>query len=109
VALSAVPGLTEPLVVAQVYDRVTESTGAMRFRLFGVAVPDAGEPWVLSDDALLVLLNNLKKPRREPERPAVAARLVRGMNALHVALPGLDLPFAVPDLQPLGMLWPDGA
>lgn len=111
VALSAVPGLTAPLVIAQVYDRVTESTGAMRFRLFGVAVPDAGEPQVLSDDALLVLLNKLKKPRREPERPTVAAdlieaRLVQGMGALHAALPGLDLPFAVPDLQPLGMLWP---
>lgn len=111
VALSAVAGLGAPLVIAQVYDRVTESAGAVRFRLYGVEVPDAGAPRVLSDDALLVLLNNLKKTHREPDRPAVApalleAHFTQGLAALNAALPGLGLPFTVPDLQPLGMLWP---
>ena len=74
-------------------------------------MPDAGAPRVLSDDALLVLLNNLKKTPRELDRPAVTAEVLeqrfgQGLAVLHAALPDLGLPFTVPDLQPLGMLWP---
>lgn len=111
-ALSAIPGLVQPVVIARVFDRVTESTGAVRCRIFGVEIPKVGAAaQVISDDALLIMLNGIKSRGTDPYRPAVEQSEVedhfaRGMEALVQALPGLKLPFKVPDVQPLGVLWP---
>lgn len=111
-ALGGVVGLAQPIVIAKVFDRVTESAGAVRYRAFGVVVPgDGAATMIVSDDELLVMLNGLKSRGTEPCRPAVEhseveRRFVHGVDALVKALPGLNLPFKVPDVRALGVLWP---
>jgi ERCC4-related helicase len=111
-ALSAVEGLAHPVVIAKVFDRVTASSGTLRSRVFGVRVPaDGTEASVLSDDALLVMLNDLKARGNEPRAPTADRRCVEttfttGIQMLTDTLSALKLPFSVPDVEPLGLLWP---
>lgn len=110
--LCAVEGLSHPVVIAKVFDRLTASSGTARSRVFGVLVPaDDTEISVLSDDALLVMLNDLKARGNEPkvpsaDRQAVETSFTQGIDTLTNALSELKLPFSVPDVQPLGILWP---
>jgi len=111
-ALSAVKGVSDPIVVAKVFDRVTASSGTVSSRVFGVRLPeDPRSASILSDDELLVMLNDLKARGSERIVPDVDGRTVeasftRGLEMLTDALSELKLPFSVPDVQPLGMLWP---
>jgi len=71
-------------------------------------------PKVLRDHEVLVRLNALmgnRIPRREEQSglrsvPEAVAGLERGLIALEVAVPNLELPYAIPELDPLLVLWP---
>jgi hypothetical protein len=65
----------------------------------------------LPDDELLVMLNDLKARASdtsapEVDRQSVEVSFTRGLGMLTEALAELKLPFSVPDVEPMGMLWP---
>lgn len=111
--LAKIEGLEHPLVIAKVIDRVTLSSGTLRSRIYGVVVPlDGRPPEVVTDDALLRILNRSKIRDKTPTYPvAIEQSLLEqtfnlGVERLRETLTTLGLPFKHPEHQPLGLLWP---
>ena len=110
--LGMIEGLEDPLVIAKVFDRVTASSVTVRSRIFGIVVPqDGSAASVVTDDKLLVMLNQVKARSKESSLPETSRSVLEqafcvGIERLQQALPTLGLPFKHPDHQPLGLLWP---
>lgn len=109
--LAAVEGLEAPVVALQVYDRVTEVSGAVRTVTFGVKLhrPDK-ELQLLTDAKLLSILNGLntrqQETRSEVNAQSIHEALALARDHLEGLLPSLNLPFDVPAVRPLAVLWP---
>jgi len=102
-------GLTNPVVVFQITDRVTDSGAHVQEVVVGMAAHD-GRFEFLKDWQLLNLLNDLSTTDCNGKIPnATAAVDLLRQAKLQVGqhLPGLDLPFSVPDIHEMILLWPD--
>ena len=115
-SVTAIPSnvLSNPLLVYRVIDKVT--SGSSNVRAFVAAVefhPDGSV--VHRDWELLIRLNDLleKRTLRRDEampRPSNTGRLdemiERGKTEIEGQMQDFDLPFQVPDVRFLGVLWP---
>ncbi|WOD39897.1 DEAD/DEAH box helicase [Nodosilinea sp. E11] len=106
--------LPSPLILFSITDRVTESSGSIRTVIVGV---DFGKPPRLRQDYEIIhLLNSLMQPslkRAEPpddafmSTSALQAWLKEGEKLITDNAEILDLPFRVPDINPLILLCPE--
>lgn len=109
--------LEHPLVVFQVYDRVTDQSGRMRQAVIGVERTETsrlGDGWaVLRDWELLDRLNAVKAREKVQEEPAAMAdtlhSLLNDASAWVTArLDSYDFPFRIPECKPIALIWTPG-
>jgi ERCC4-related helicase len=108
--LSYVPCLETPMLMLMATDRVTDGGAHVRLAAIGVVQEVSGLK-VIRDWEVLKLLNQLEIPRVPSDHPAATSiemqRWVREAKLAAAAyLPNLDLPFSVPELRELLLLWP---
>ncbi len=117
VAALPTQALKRPLLLFTIADRLTTEGGTVRQAVVGVDWPDrAGEsPSVLRDWELLLRLNKLLERRglrrlKDSAPPediaAVKTALEQAQRFLEATLPTLRLPFEVPVVAALAVLWP---
>jgi len=108
--------LSEPVCVFRVVDRVTVDSGPIRAVVFGVTRDGDKSYHILRDWELFQRLNRItdigrSKLSEAQKRPTdvslIQAVMQRSLEELEQNLPSFDLPFRVPETQPLGILWPD--
>ena len=117
-AVSSIPDtvLPHPLLAFSISDRVTTEATPVRFVTVGVEFGNGdGEHRFLADWELLDRLNevlSLRGPRRlrapgpPPDAAAVRPVLELAVRLMEEALPRLDVPFKMPAVTPLAVLWP---
>ena len=108
---AAVGGLSAPLVLVKLQDRVTTTAGQVQSVVVGVVL-DAStlEPVeVLQDWEVLLRLNNATVPRSPRTIPMPAIDHGKLERAALDAAARLALPFERPVAAPLVALWPSGA
>lgn len=111
--LAAAPELSGLLIVFQVRDRVTESTGPVREVVLGVLYESGAMPTLLRDGELLRRLNGLD-PKAESVQPQchgadLHGRIEEAQAWIQGQLDELRLPFRVPEVKPLCLISPDGS
>lgn len=114
--LTALPAdtLPLPLCVFRVADRLTAPGGNVRFVTVGVEGRPGEELTVLRDADLVRRLNNLlgertlRRPVRSPQptdREGAVGLLAEAAKVVQRVLAGLDVPFRVPEVTPVALLW----
>jgi len=108
--LSYVHGLSSPLLFLLASDRVTDGGAHVRRTALGVVQGESG-PTVIRDWEVLKLLNGLEIPRAALDKTRIdASQMQNWVREAKLAaatyLPKLDLPFSVPELKELLLLWP---
>ena len=108
--LSYIQGLDTPLLMLLVSDRVTDGGAHVRLSVIGVVQESAGMK-VIRDWEVLKLLNQLEVPRGTLDKTNIDSSQMQGWVgeaklAAMAYLPELDLPFSVPELRELLLLWP---
>lgn len=101
-------GLERPVLVLQISDRVTDGGSHVQEVLIGMAGLDEGFEF-LRDWQLLLLLNELSTTDcdgRLPDPMHATEWIRRAKMSMAQHIPELDLPFAVPDIRDLLLLWP---
>lgn len=117
--VTAIPrsALSHPIVAFRITDKVTSRTKSVRAVVVGVEVRDA-EMNILADWILLTRLNDLlgKRTLRRDEamkRPNDAHQLStviqRGQSEVMQRISEFELPFEVPEVHLLAVLWPSDA
>jgi superfamily II DNA or RNA helicase len=114
IATESLPG---PLFIFTISDRITSGGLFVRSTAAGMLLQPAGDWTLLPDWELLRLINSLadeyrgRRSEREAQAQAaatVASYLQQASERLQARLPELDLPFELPDTQPISILWPQG-
>lgn len=107
--------LKHPLVVFRIRDRVTSVAGAVRAVSVGCLVSDDDRCQIQRDWELLKLLNGILADRNfrrsissgsQVDTRLVQSTLDTASSAVEEQLGTLDLPFKVPDLSVLALVWP---
>jgi superfamily II DNA or RNA helicase len=107
--------LNDALIVFRVTDRVTVDSGTVRAAIFAVSHGKDNGDKILRDWELLKRLNELCESRgikgaEAPVRPnkvsAISTAVAECQQALQSTLSSYDLPFRVPEIHPLAVLWP---
>ncbi len=118
-SVTAIPQtvLTWPLIAFRISDKVTSRTKNVRAVVVGVEFREDG-PVLLADWELLTRLNDLLGKRtlrrdgamaRPNDSERVLPMLEKGRCLLEGQLDSFGLPFDVPDVQPLSILWPSAS
>lgn len=107
-AVAIARGLDRRILVLQISDRVTDGGSHVQEVLIGMAALDEGFE-LLRDWQLLLLLNELGTTDCEgrlPDPLGAAEWIERAKTAAANHMTELDLPFEVPDIRELLLLWP---
>jgi superfamily II DNA or RNA helicase len=102
-------GLDRPILILQISDRVTDGGAHVQEVLIGMAALDDGFEF-LRDWQILQLLNELSTNEclgNIPEPKRVVDWIHDAKLAAEKRFPELDLPFVVPDLRELILIWPE--
>jgi superfamily II DNA or RNA helicase len=108
-AVAIAKGLTNPVVVFHISDRVTDGGAHVQEVVVGMAAHEGAFEF-LKDWQLLNLLNDLSTTdcsEKVPDTALAVSLLRQAKSAVDQHLPGLDLPFSVPDVHEMILLWPD--
>ena len=109
-AVAVVKGLADPVLLIKINDRVTDGGLHVQEALVGLAAH--GDSFkILRDWEVLLKLNELDADDSAKKLPnsaefSAAAWVERAKVAAYAFIPGLDLPFEVPEMQELVLLWP---
>jgi superfamily II DNA or RNA helicase len=101
-------GLSNPLLILQISDRVTDGGAHVQEVLIGMVVKD-GSFEILRDWELLLKMNELATNDCEgslPENLNVGELIQNATDAATTHIPKMDLPFAIPDIRVLMLIWP---
>ncbi len=107
--------LERPLLVLRVTDRVTNDRGLIRATILGVVVGIDGQTTVLQDWQTLQRLNEVLSGRgvrrsastHRPEEPETVQQAIEGAkHETERQLGLLGLPYRVPMVEPVAILWP---
>lgn len=107
-AIAFARDLSRPVLVFQISDRVTDGGSHVQEVLVGMAAQGDGYE-LLRDWQLLLLLNELGTTDCASSLPnsiTVVDWIQKAKESITPYLPALDLPFAVPDIRELILLWP---
>lgn len=102
-------GLGKPIVVFHISDRVTDGGAHVQEVVVGMAAHEESFEF-LKDWQLLNILNDLSTTDcvgKIQDTSMAVSLLKQAKLAVNKYLPGLDLPFSVPDIHEIILLWPD--
>jgi hypothetical protein len=104
-------GLDQSVLVLQISDRVTDGGSHVQKVLIGMTAMDAMDAdfALLKDWKLLLLLNDLSHvdvDEKLPDPQHAADWMERAKMAVTRHISELDLPFDVPDVREIFLLWP---
>jgi hypothetical protein len=116
VATLSTRALKHPLLIFQITDRVTGEGGTVRGAIVGVEIAPEGKDSFLRDWELLEKLNTLTsgcpvkaKSSATPSNLDEVDSAMRSADAIvQLKLKDLALPFKVPEIEPVAVLWPRG-
>ena len=101
-------GLSNPILVLQISDRVTDGGAHVQEVLIGMAAKD-GDFEILRDWELLLKMNELSTNECEgrlPETLNVVELIKNAKDAAATHMLKMDLPFSIPDVRELMLIWP---
>lgn len=107
-AIAFARDLDRPVLVLQISDQLTDGGTHVQEVLVGMATQGDGYE-LLRDWQLLLMLNELNTTdcvSRLPNSSMAIDWIQKAKESLVPHLPALDLPFAVPDIRELVLLWP---
>lgn len=107
-AVAIARGLSNPILVLQISDRVTDGGAHVQEVLIGMAAKD-GNFEILKDWELLLKMNELSTndcEGRLPETLNVVELIQNAKDAAATHISKMDLPFAIPDVRELMLIWP---
>lgn len=113
VSLAWSKDIKNPLVVFQVYDRITDQSGRMRQAVIGVECDIAGgvAGWrTIRDWQVLELLNGITPREKVQDDPAVHADTLRNLleqagERVSADIESFRLPFKIPEWKPISVFW----
>jgi len=107
--------LDHPVLVYRIVDKVTSATSNVRSMIVAAEFVADGEPKLIRDWELILKLNQILE-KRTLARDSATNRLatfediaeleLRGKQIVSTGLSQLDLPFSVPEIQTLAVLYP---
>lgn len=101
-------GLACPILIFQIFDRITDNSSHVREVLVGIKAKD-NENEFLKDWQLLVILNEIGLNSMECQLPDLSFALSWidiAKDLVYEKIADLDLPFSVPDVREIILLWP---
>lgn len=101
-------GTNHPVLVLQISDRVTDGSAHVQSVLIGISVNDLDFK-LLKDWELLLEMNELSTSdcaESLPEPQSAVAWIEKAKNAAVKHISIMDLPFAIPDVRELMLIWP---
>lgn len=114
--LALVKDLSSPLAVFRFQDSLTGQTGQVRQVITGVTTRGADEMVLLRDEDVLALLNQLRRSTMDselqssPPMPSVISSWLSNARTFALATSDtLRLPFVIPLMSDLALLWPENA
>lgn len=114
--LALVKDLSSPLALFRFQDSLTGQTGQVRQVITGVTTRGADEMVLLRDEDVLALLNQLRRGTMDSERqssppmPSVISSWLSNARTFALATSdSLRLPFVIPLMSDLALLWPENA
>ena len=113
VSLAWTQAIEHPLVVFQVYDRVTDQSGLIRQVVVGVERDEnaGNDGWImLRDWQVLETLNSIKQREPKQDTPPFPEThiwaLIKGASRhLSENIDSFNFPFKIPEIKPLACLW----
>ncbi len=102
-------GLTYPILVLQISDRVTDGGSHVQEMLIGMTAKN-GNLQILKDWELLLELNDLSTSDGEghlPESLNAVEWIQTAKDAAAKHMSAMDLPFAIPEVRELMLIWPE--
>jgi len=113
VSLAWIQGIGHPLVVFQVYDRITDQSGRIRQAVVAAQFEDSvsGRKWkTLKDWEILEILNGAKQGERKQQVPVVHAselndRMDEACKFVSTEIKLLGFPFRIPEVKPIALIW----
>ena len=113
VSLALSNELNSPLVVFQVFDRVTDQSGHMRQAIVGMERNREGFWVTLRDWEVLDRLNNIRTKEKVPGVPKAHTEMMIEFveNASEVIadeMKGLNFPFRIPEHKAIALIWSTG-
>jgi ERCC4-related helicase len=114
VATLSAKSLKRPVLIFQIADRVTGEEGTVRMVIVGVEIEPEGSGVFLKDWELLERLNDItsgcpvkaKSSLAPKDLEQVETALRANHEVVRERLPELALPFKVPEIEPVAILWP---
>ena len=114
VATLSTKTLKRPIAVFQIADKVTGEGGTVRAAIAGMEIDPEGSGTFLRDWKLLEKLNDItsgcpikaKSSVGPNDLEKVENALRSAQKAVMLELPALSLPFKVPEIEPVAILWP---
>lgn len=113
VSLAWTKDFENPLVIFQVYDRITDQSGRIRQALVAAECEDSpsGRRWrTLRDWEVLKKLNGVKQQEKSQDDPVVQAakltEIIYEANERILAdIESFHFPFKIPEVKPIGLIW----
>jgi hypothetical protein len=112
VATLSAKSLKRPVLIFQIADRVTGEEGTIRMVIVGVEIEPEGSGVFLKDWELLERLNDITSGCPVKAKGSLAPKdleqsaLRANHEVVRESLPELALPFKVPEIEPVAILWP---
>src|ERR1041384_7318197 len=103
VATLSTKTLKHPVVIFQIADRVTGEEGTVRQAIAGMEIGFEGSGNFLKDWELLEKLNVITSGCPVKAKSSIGPN---DLEAVRLKLPELALPFKLPDIEPVAILWP---
>lgn len=110
VSLTLSNELSSPLVVFQVFDRVTDQSGHMRQAIVGVERNTDGSWDTLRDWVVLDRLNNIRSKEKAPDVPKVDTEVMtkfveKASDVIAHEMEWFNFPFRVPEYKAIALIW----
>jgi hypothetical protein len=110
VSLAFCNELDHPLVIFQVFDRVTDRSGYMRQAVVGIQYNDVNGWHVLRDWEVLNHLNDIETKEYSSEVEGIEADtlqeiIIKASDQISSEIERFNFPFRVPEHKPIALIW----
>jgi len=113
VALTSSDDIEFPLVIFQVFDRITDQSGHMRQAVVGIECKSIEHEtnWItLRDWQILKRLNQIKSPNKETDEPRIEPDLLKQLieksqGKISSEIEAFNFPFSVPEVRAIALIW----
>ena len=110
VSLTFSKDISFPLVIFQIFDRVTDQSGHMRQAIVGLECNNIDGWSILRDWEVLEHLNDIRLKEKVPEEHEAQMRVltelvIKASTRIAAEVDGFNFPFRVPEHKPIALVW----